>query len=267
MSVLENSALIGYSGFVGSTLMKQTTFHHLYRSTNITEIRNKSFDLAVCAGAPAQKWIANKDPQADLDKILALIENLKTIQSDFFILISTVDVFSNPIGVHEETPISENGLSPYGLNRRLLENFVQERFKQHLIVRLPGLVGPGLRKNIIFDFLHHNNLNAIDSRGIFQFYPMVNLWPDIETARLAGLNAVHLTAEPISVADVARLAFSKNFENLSTGTPAKYDMQTLHGRFFSGSGNYQYSKRETILAIRSFCQSEQKRDPSTELKS
>ena len=31
-------ALIGYSGFVGSTLLKQSQFGALFRSTNIAEI-------------------------------------------------------------------------------------------------------------------------------------------------------------------------------------------------------------------------------------
>jgi hypothetical protein len=47
-------ALIGYSGFVGSTLLKQRHFDSLFRSTNIDEIVGKTFDMVVCAGAPAQ---------------------------------------------------------------------------------------------------------------------------------------------------------------------------------------------------------------------
>ena len=61
-------ALIGYSGFVGSTLFKQHAFESLFRSTNIGEINGQIFDTVVCAGAPAQKWIANRDPEADRKK-------------------------------------------------------------------------------------------------------------------------------------------------------------------------------------------------------
>ena len=153
MSKENENALIGFSGFVGSTLLKQAKFDHLYRSTNISEIKNKSFNLVVCAGAPAQKWLANRDPHADNLKILNLIDQLSTIKAQKFILISTVDVFKNPVSVNEETPIDENGLNAYGFNRRLLEKFVENQFSESLIIRLPGLVGPGLRKNIIFDFL------------------------------------------------------------------------------------------------------------------
>lgn len=249
-------AIIGFSGFVGSTLLKQTPFESLYRSTNISDIEGQSFDTVVCAGAPAQKWIANQDPEADRHKIDGLIAHLKTVNCKTFILISTVDVFKSPIGVDEDTAVDESGLHAYGLHRRLLEKFVESHFANHLIVRLPGLVGPGLRKNVIFDFLNDNNLHAIESRGVFQFYPMVNLWYDIQTALNAGLNLVHLTAEPISVADVSKKGYGKSFDHALANTPATYDMRTRHADIFNGLGHYQYSSRETIQAIRAYAQSE-----------
>lgn len=250
------NALIGFSGFVGGTLLKQAQFEALYRSTNIGEIEGKVFDTVVCAGAPAQKWIANREPEADRQKIDGLIAHLKTVQCKTFILISTVDVFKNPIGVDEDTLVDESGHHAYGLHRRLLEKFVESHFPNHLIVRLPGLVGPGLRKNVIFDFLNANNLHAIENRGVFQFYPMVNLWSDIQVALEAGLRLVHLTAAPISVAEVSQQGFGKTFDQELAGTPGRYDMRTRHAAAFGTEGAYQYSVRETIQAIRAYAQSE-----------
>ena len=250
------NALIGFSGFVGSTLLKQATFESLYRSTNISDIAGQSFDTVVCAGAPAKKWIANREPEADRQNIHDLMGHLKTVQCKNLILISTVDVFKDSIGVNEETPVDESGLHAYGRHRRLLEKFVERHFANYLIVRLPGLVGPGLRKNVIFDLLNNNNLHAIESRGVFQFYPMVSLWYDIQTALNAGLNLVHLTAEPINVADVSMKGFGKVFEHVLPNVPATYDMRTIYAQVFGSSGFYQYSARETIQAIRSYAQSE-----------
>lgn len=250
-----NNALIGHSGFVGSVLLRQTPFEATFRSTNIQEIAGGDFDTVVCAGAPAQKWIANKDPQADLEKIQQLMAHLGAMQCRTFVLISTVDVFQQPIGVREDSPVPETGLHAYGLHRRYLEQFVQEHFANHLIVRLPGLVGPGLRKNVIFDLHNANQLHAIESRGSFQFYPMVNLWADIATALKARLKLVHLTAAPITVAQVAQEGFGRTFtQTLENRAPAVYDMQTLHAEVFGGRGAYQYSQRETIQAIRSYAQ-------------
>ena len=69
-------ALIGFTGFIGSTLIRQSHFDELYRSTNIDEIRGKNFDLIVCAAAPAWKWLANKNPEDDYAKVSALIDSL-----------------------------------------------------------------------------------------------------------------------------------------------------------------------------------------------
>ncbi len=251
-----SDALIGSSGFVGSTLARQKHFAEAYRSTNIQDIDGRQFDQLVCAAAPAQKWIANREPGPDLLNIERLISHLKTLRCNTFILISTVDVFGHPVGVDESTPVAEAGLHPYGLHRRYLEKFVEGHFSNHLIVRLPGLVGPGLRKNIIFDLLHGNSISAIDSRSVFQFYPMVNLWSDIQCALDAGLKLVHLATEPTSVADVARLGFGTHFDQTLPGTPAKYDMQTRHAHLFGAEGRYLYDQRETIHAVRSYAQYE-----------
>lgn len=250
------NALIGFSGFVGTTLLKQTSFESLYRSTNISDIDGLSFDTVVCAGAPAQKWIANQKPEEDAQKIDSLIAHLKTIQCKTFILISTVDVFKDSVGADEKTLVDESGLHAYGLHRRQLEKFVEQHFSNYLIIRLPGLVGPGLRKNIIFDFLNNNNLGAIESRNIFQFYPMINLWYDIQIALKAGLKLVHLTAEPISVENVSKQGFGKAFEQTLNNAPVSYDMRTCYAHLFGAAGNYQYSVRETIQAIRAYAQSE-----------
>ncbi len=238
--------------------MKQTYFSSVFRQGNIGRLCESPFDTIVCAAAPAQKWLANRDPVADRQNIDSLISHLKTVTCNTFILISTVDVFKSPIGVDEGTQVDEEGLHAYGLHRRLLERFVESQFPNHLIVRLPGLVGPGLRKNVIYDILNDNNLHAIDSRGVFQFYPMVNLWWDIQTALQAGLKLVHLTAEPISVADVSELGFGKAFTQPMANPPTIYDMRTRHAAVFVGQGNYQYSQRDTIQAVRAYAQSEPK---------
>lgn len=251
-----NNALIGYSGFVGSTLLKQARFDGLFRSTNIAEIEDQQFDMVVCAGAPAMKWMANREPEADLATIERLIAHLKTIRCNTFVLVSTVDVFKSPLGVDESSGVDEIGLHPYGLHRRMLEKFVETHFPKHLIVRLPGLVGPGLRKNVIFDFLNNNNTGAIDSRASFQFYPMVNLWSDIQTSLAARLQLVHLTASPVTVADVATLGFNLPFSNHLDAMPARYDFRTRHASLFGGQQGYQYCARETVQAIRCYAQSE-----------
>lgn len=252
-----SSALIGHTGFVGTTLKGQATFDHVFNSSNIQEVTRQPYESVICSAAPAQKWIANRDPDADWANIQALIASLDTLTCDHFTLISTVDVFSDPNGVDETTSIETDGLHAYGLNRFRLEQFVRERFPSHLVVRLPGLVGPSLRKNILFDFHNENNVLAIDSRSSFQFYPMVNLYSDLQTARAQEVRLLHLTSEPISVADVARSAFNLDFNNVpASAVPASYDMRSIHATARDGASGYQYNRQATLLAIRAYHQSE-----------
>jgi nucleoside-diphosphate-sugar epimerase len=251
-----SDALIGSTGFVGTTLRRQASFSDHYRSTDIAQIEGREFDLVACAGAPAQKWLANREPERDRASIEGLMSHLGHVRCRRFVLVSTVDVFLAPRAVDEDTPVEEAGLHPYGLHRRLLEKFVTQRFPDSLVVRLPGLVGPGLRKNVIFDLHNDNNLQQVDSRGVFQFYPMVNLWYDIALALRAGLRLVHLTAEPVSVEEVAREGFGRAFRQELANAPAVYDLRTRHAALFGGHGGYQYSRRETLQAVRAYAQSE-----------
>lgn len=253
----EGAALVGATGFVGSTLLRQRAFAHRYRSVDIDGIRGREFELLVCAGAPAQKWLANREPAADrasLERLMAALEGVRARQC---VLVSTVDVFASPLGVDERTPVVTDGLHAYGRHRHLLEQFVCERFPQALVVRLPGLVGPGLRKNVIYDLHNHNNLAQVDSRGVFQFYPMVNLWWDVQAALARGLTLLHLTAAPLAVAEVAAEGFGRAFDNALAGTAARYDFRTIHAE-----GGYQYSRAGSLQAIRAYAQSEPRADGS-----
>lgn len=254
------NALVGYSGFVGSTLIKQFNFDDLYRSTNISEIKNKTYDTVVCAGAPAVKWLANKEPLRDKQSIDSLISYLSTIKCKRFILISTVDVFKESLLAVESTPVNTNNLHPYGLHRYQLEQFVETHFDDFLIVRLPGLVGPGLKKNVIYDFFNNNNLDAIDHRGTFQFYPMVNLWSDIRIAINNSCKLIHLTSEPMTVGEIASNCFNIDFVNRLGGQIVKYDFRSEFSNLYNSENPYQYSKKEVQIAIRNYAKSELKKE-------
>lgn len=248
-----NNCIIGHTGFVGGTLKKQRDFQHFYRSTDIEKIKGHEFDLVVCAGASAKKWLVNKEPENDLYRINLLLNCLSEIKAKKFILISTVDVFNDPKNVNELTPIDEKGLHPYGKNRYLIEKFVEDRFTNHLIVRLPGLVGTGLQKNALYDFKHENNIFQIDSRGIFQFYPMHKLNLDIEIALKKNVNKIHLTSEPILISEIAQKCFKIEFKNHILETPPSYDMRTIYP--LHSKGEYSYEKNFILKTIQNYAES------------
>ena len=114
----------------------------------------KNPDLLVYAGLRAEKFLANNDPEADLKNIEEAFEQIKKINPGKLVLISTVDVYKEPVGVDEDTKINTDGLAAYGLNRYKLEQLVRSEYPDALIVRLPGLFGKGLKKNFIYDYIH-----------------------------------------------------------------------------------------------------------------
>lgn len=251
MTARERAALIGYTGFVGGNLLAQRGFDALYNSSNIEQIAGQSFDLIVCAGAPAEKWKANADPARDLANIERLAAAATQASATRFVLLSTVDVFRSPVGVDEASPVTTDGLHAYGRDRRLLEELIASHFDA-TIVRLPGLYGPGLKKNVIFDVLHDNDVQKIDSRGVFQFYDTTRLWTDVEIAMRSGLALVHLPTEPVSVADVVRSAFGIEFENRVSANPARYDVRTRHASLFGGEGNYIENSTRVLDGIAAY---------------
>ena len=172
------------------------------------------------------------------------------------VLISTVDVFGQTQGASEDTPPA--GASPYGQHRLELEQFVAGRFDT-LVVRLPALFGPGLKKNAIFDLLHDNEVGKIDSRGVFQFYDVRRLWADVGRALGAGLSLVDFATEPASMAEVARAAFGFVFNNELPGRPARYDFRSKHARLYGGAGGYLLSKGQVLAALADFVAAERSR--------
>jgi len=243
------SALIGSTGFVGGTLLSKDVFDYEFNSKNISSIRGRSFNRIVCAGVNAKKWVANQNPEADWHCIESLMSNLNSVRADRFILISTIDVYISPIGVDENTVLDSIAGEPYGRHRLLFEKFIKEKFDIVNIIRLPALVGIGLKKNIIFDMLNNNMLERINPNSTFQWYDITSLADDIKKVEKLGLDIVNLMTEPITV----RAIQQKIFPGLLIGSdPSKevhYDVKTIHSELFGGQNGYIYDNHVALDRI------------------
>jgi len=248
-------ALIGYTGFVGGNLLEQQTFDDCYNSSNIEQIKGKSYNRITCAGVPAQKWIANREPIQDRKNIQSLIQNLKSVKTEKFVLISTVDVYPNPIDVDEMSEIQLENCHPYGKHRLELEQFVSDHFDS-IIIRLPALFGMGLKKNIIYDFLNNNNIEQINPKGIFQFYCLDHLSRDIETALENDLKLINISSEPTSVIEIAQLCLGHPFNNEMDAAGIKYDYKSCYADLFGGNNGYLYSKDQVLSDLKSYINKE-----------
>ena len=89
-------------------------------------------------------------------------------------------------------------------------------------------------------------LNFTDSRGVFQFYNLKNLWNDINKALKNNIKKINLASEPLSVNEIYKAIFDKNFENELANVAPHYDFQTIHSQCFGGYENY-ISNKEIVL--------------------
>lgn len=300
--------LVGYTGFVGSNIAANHDFTWKINSKNKEEAFGKEPDLLVYAGLRAEKFLANKDPEADMAMITEAMEQMKKINPKKLVLISTVDVYKDPVNVDEDTEINTDGLLPYGANRYKLEQMVRETWEDALIIRLPGLFGKNLKKNFIYDFIHvipsmlkaekyqelsekstlvaesyrdlgngfykcsitdlpnptakelyaveelkqefkslgFSALNFTDSRGVFQFYNLANLWNDIQTALENDIRLLNIATEPICVAEIFKRITERTFNNQILQNPPFYDYRSKHAEVFGGQNGY-FADKNTVL--------------------
>ena len=111
------TALVGYTGFVGSNIYASGEIDAAYNSKNIEEAYGTAPDLLIYAGLRAEKYLANNAPDKDMELILQAEENITKINPKRLVLISTIDVFKVPKDVDENSAIDTENLHLYGYNR------------------------------------------------------------------------------------------------------------------------------------------------------
>ena len=235
-----NAAIIGYNGLIGGNLLDQykKKFNKidLFNSKNIIRINNKKeYDVVFCAGLPAAKWLANKAPIKDKKNTEKLIRYLKNIKTKKFVLISTIDVHFK---------------HAYGYNRKYLEKFIKNEFRNSYILRLPGVFGKGLKKNIIFDLLNKNAIDQIYLNDKFQWYDLEDLFKDISKIfkdNQLGLNELY--SVPISNYEIINL-FKKIKIDKKRLKPINYSIKPKEG--------FCKNKRYILSRIKNFIRFDEK---------
>lgn len=250
-------ALIGHTGFVGSFLRAGGAFSDLFNSSNIQSIRDRHFDEIVCAGVPAVKWLANREPENDLIAIDRLLSPLFSCTARSFILISTIDVYPDPtVGADETAAIDGSSNHPYGRHRLMVEESIQAHFENTLIVRLPALFGRGLKKNIIFDLLNGNQTDKINPATAFQWYDLERLNSDIAKARSQGLRLINLFPEPVATAAIIHEVFPGAKVGLPVSPAAHYRTKTAHSALYGGPEGFICSAAEAMSDLKAFVENQ-----------
>lgn len=252
------TALIGYTGFVGSNILDSHRFDDLYNSSNIADIAGREYDLVVSAGTRADSFRINNNGAADLREIDSLIDTVLSAQIEHLVLISTVCVYPGGGSPNESTQLSTEGLTPYGANRLHQER----RFVDALdttIVRLPQLYGPRLKKGIVYDLANDYRVEHIRPLNEFQHYDVRRLWDDITIARANGLRVINIATPPLTNERVAREVFGRDISAQVPSEPESpfaqmytRNMTTQHAALFGNGNDYLVDEVEEIAGLASF---------------
>ena len=143
--------LVGSTGFVGGNLLRSHDFSAVCHSTDVSAYYDSRPELCVYAGVPAAMYLANTNPALDFKSVQDALENLRRICPRRLVLISSTAVYGTQNSVDEYTEMDTEGLSAYGKNRLLLEEWVRSDWPDALIVRLPALYGRGIKKNFLYE--------------------------------------------------------------------------------------------------------------------
>lgn len=243
---MNKNCLIGYTGFVGSTLLELKQFNYKYNRNNIHQAKDCEFDTVYCAAPSAVKWKANKYPEEDYLHTYSLIENIKNIKTNKFILFSTVDVYSETQNVDEDCEMPIQNDNAYGKNRKMIENFVESNFSDSIIIRLPALFGQKMKKNYIFDLLNDNNLSQINLNSSFQWYDISRIEKDLEVIIKNNIKKINISPEPLKTENIVDLFFKQKKKFCYYGNQSEYNIKTKYFNIFNGENGYSRTKKQVL---------------------
>ena len=243
--------LIGATGFVGSNLQQQMQFDALLSSKNIGDFKGQSVDLALVAASDARKWYANQNPEEDRARIERVIADISAINIKRVLHFSTVDVYASKQG-DEAALAGQVSADAYGGNRYLMEQALKERFTDVATIRLPGLYGPGLKKNIIFDISQGRDLSGFNPDSAFQWFDLLELKRIVDFVQRSKLKELNVCAEPLEVAELLE-GIGLDISKVSGSAPLiRYDIRTAHAAAFGADGDYLFSKAQSLAGIKLF---------------
>lgn len=260
-------ALAGYTGFIGSNIFARASnrIDGIFNTQNIEKAYGLEPDVLIYAGLKPDKELAERAPFQHLEKVLEAQETIRKINPYKIVLISSTDVYKNPVGVDEENSVfavgsdkaDKKGISPYNLNRYYFEEWVRKYYPESLIMRFATPYGLNYKHNYIKRFADEREMRWIDSNSKYQFYPLSRIWEDIQTALAENLTLVNLTSEPITAGELykeligSELPQKKDKDSKKTIVEA-YDVMSIHAKVFGGSEHYICKKSEIMRSIKQF---------------
>jgi nucleoside-diphosphate-sugar epimerase len=158
--------ILGGEGFVGSGFVrlfrKLGLEYKVINRDNYQTLIGSFCDVFINANGNSSKILAKREPLADFD---ANVRVTRTVLEDFicgfYIHLSSCDVYADcsaPETTREDAPLDLRRQSPYGFHKLLAEQCVRHRCENWIVLRQGGFVGPGMKKNAVYDILYGDKL-------------------------------------------------------------------------------------------------------------
>lgn len=150
-------AVLGARGFVGGVVadVVEACGTPPLRIGRHSPNPSAPIDELWCCAAPGSMVHANSHPQEDAAAVEAVFDRMETLAPRRVVLVSTIAALEAFGAGQDEDSTQPEKTTPYGANRAWLEERVQTTWGANaLVLRLPALFGPGLKKNALYDLLH-----------------------------------------------------------------------------------------------------------------
>lgn len=152
--------VIGAGGFLGGFLAArwERAGHAVIRIGRDDPLPAEA-DLVVDCNGDGRRFWANQNPAASFAaNVTPVMARAASIRHRLYVLASTVDIYGrgreSQATSAETATIDPAQLDIYGFHKYLAEQVVARHAESFLILRLGTLIGPGLRKNPVFDALN-----------------------------------------------------------------------------------------------------------------
>lgn len=154
--------ILGGEGFVGSAYARLFASlglpHQVITRASYGSCIGQRCRVLINANGNSKKFMADRDPKWEFDaSVKSVLHSLEDFPAETYVYLSSGDVYpdqTSPDVSQEDAPIDPRRQSRYGLHKHVAEHLVRALRPRHIIMRMGGFVGPGMKKNAIFDMMH-----------------------------------------------------------------------------------------------------------------
>jgi len=214
---MKTCLVIGAKGFIGSAIAAEAAVRGFeilaIARDNYEAAKGATADLLINAGGNSRKFIDDQDPVKGYElSVTSVMRLLQDFRFKKFVHLSSGAIYpdeGNPANNKEDTRLDPAAMSRYGFHKWLAEQLVRKYASDHLIVRMGGFVGPGLKKNAIYDLLRGGPL-FVHPDSAFQYMDtrdLARLVFELADGKSSHERLINLSATgTISIREAAKLA-------------------------------------------------------------